>query len=231
MKTMSWSGIGAVSIAGIFMVALVGEVNARSVRGGASSGGFSRASPAAGGGFSSARAQPSTRQQPTATRQQPAATGQRQDKAATSRGTAQDGRQESQGQRQDAANQNQSQRQDAASQNQSARQSTATQMQNTRVTTVNNYHGDCHNCDNWDNNDAAAGFVVGAIVGGAVVAASQPQSTTVVTTAPAPVAPPCNVAPIPVSGVPYYKCGGTWYTAGYASSGVVYVPVAPPPGY
>ena len=35
--------------------------------------------------------------------------------------------------------------------------------------------------------------------------------------ASAPVAPPCDVAPIPVSGVPYYKCGATWYTAGYAS--------------
>jgi hypothetical protein len=34
-----------------------------------------------------------------------------------------------------------------------------------------------------------------------------------------------------VSGVPYYKCGATWYTAGYASSGVVYMPVPPPSGY
>ena len=64
--------------------------------------------------------------------------------------------------------------------------------------------------------------------------ASQPPPTTVVTRpapAPAAVAPPCNVAPVPVSGVPYYKCGATWYTAGYASSGVVYMPVPPPPGY
>jgi hypothetical protein len=66
-----------------------------------------------------------------------------------------------------------------------------------------------------------------------VVAASQPQTTTVVVAAPAPapVAPPCNVAPVPVSGAPYYKCGATWYTAGYASTGVVYMPVPPPPGY
>ena len=77
--------------------------------------------------------------------------------------------------------------------------------------------------------------MAGAIVGGTMVAAaSQPTTTTVVAAAPraaAPVAPPCNVAPIPVSGVPYYKCGATWYTAGYASSGVVYMPVPPPPGY
>src|SRR5262245_3938247 len=33
------------------------------------------------------------------------------------------------------------------------------------------------------------------------------------------------------SGVPYYKCGATWYAAGYANSGVVYVPVPPPQGY
>jgi hypothetical protein len=68
-----------------------------------------------------------------------------------------------------------------------------------------------------------------------VAAASQPATTTIVTTAPAPapapVAPPCNVAPVPVSGVPYYMCGATWYTAGYGSAGVVYMPVPPPPGY
>jgi hypothetical protein len=127
-------------------------------------------------------------------------------------------------------------------------------MQSTRSSTVtnvqNNYSGGCHNCSsNWDSGDAAAGFVAGAIVAGTVVAAaSTPPPTTVVATAPAPpttvvvtapapapppapVAPPCNVAPIPVSGVPYYKCGATWYTAGYASSGVVYMPIPPPPGY
>jgi hypothetical protein len=73
------------------------------------------------------------------------------------------------------------------------------------------------------------------MVAGTMTAASQPHTTTVVTTAPAPapapVAPPCNVAPVPVSGVPYYKCGATWYTAGYASTGVVYMPVPPPAGY
>ena len=117
-------------------------------------------------------------------------------------------------------------------------------MQSTHSSTVtnvqNNYSGGCSNCSDWDSGDAAAGFVVGALVGGAVVAAaSQPTTTTVVAAAPAPappppaaaVAPPCNVAPIPVSGVPYYQCGTTWYTAGYASSGVVYMPVPPPPGY
>jgi hypothetical protein len=112
-------------------------------------------------------------------------------------------------------------------------------MQNTRASTVtnvqNNYQGGCNNCsNNWDSGDAAAGFVAGAIVAGTVAAAaSTPPPTTVVTTAPAPapVAPPCNVAPIPVSGVPYYQCGTTWYTAGYAASGVVYMPVPPPPGY
>jgi hypothetical protein len=129
-------------------------------------------------------------------------------------------------------------------------------MQSTRSSTVtnvqNNYSGgsgSCNNCGgNWDNGDAAAGFVAGALVVGTVAAvASAPPTTTVVAPAPAPtttvvvaapapappapVAPPCNVAPIPVSGVPYYKCGPTWYTAGYASSGVVYMPVPPPPGY
>jgi len=123
-------------------------------------------------------------------------------------------------------------------------------MQSTRSSTITNtqtnYYGSsggsCYDCGHWDSGDAAAGFVVGAVVGGAVVAAaSQPTTTTVVATAPAPaaatapppppapVAPPCNVAPIPVGGAPYYKCGETWYTAGYASVGVVYIPVPPPP--
>jgi hypothetical protein len=31
--------------------------------------------------------------------------------------------------------------------------------------------------------------------------------------------------------VTYYKCGTTWYAAGYGSSGVVYTPVPPPQGY
>ena len=65
-----------------------------------------------------------------------------------------------------------------------------------------------------------------------MVAATRPATeyyppTTYVTTEPAPapapayVPPPCNVAPIEVSGVPYYNCGKTWYTEGYASSGPV----------
>ena len=113
-------------------------------------------------------------------------------------------------------------------------------MQSTRSSTVTNVQsntyyggGGCYNCSDWDSGDAAAGFVVGAMVGAAAASASQPQTTTVVVAAPAPapVAPPCNVAPVPVSGAPYYKCGATWYTAGYASTGVVYMPVPPPPGY
>src|SRR5258708_6562862 len=75
----------------------------------------------------------------------------------------------------------------------------------------------------------------GAAVGGApattTVVAPAPAYAPAYAPAPAPVAPPCDVAPIPVSGVPYYKCGATWYTAGYASSGVVYMPVPPPSGY
>jgi hypothetical protein len=110
-------------------------------------------------------------------------------------------------------------------------------MQSTRSQTVQNVQANysaCYNCNNWDSGDVAAGFVAGAVVAGAAAAAaSQPATTTVVTTAPAPapVAPPCNVAPVPVGGVPYYKCGATWYTAGYGSTGVVYMPVPPPPGY
>lgn len=224
--------VGTAFVAGIIAVGFVAEVDAAD-RASRATGGFTRSSPAAGGGLSAG-----TVKRPTTGATQPAAAGQRQDQRQDAGAQRQDGRQESQGQRQDSTAQRQDSRQDTSSQNQSQRQSTAQQMQSTRSTNVtniqSNYHGGCYNCGDWDNHDAAAGFVVGAIVGGAVVAASQPATTTVVTTAPpppAPAAPPCNVAPIPVSGVPYYKCGATWYTAGYAANGVVYMPVPPPPGY
>jgi hypothetical protein len=131
----------------------------------------------------------------------------------------------------------QSSRESTATQMQSSSQSAQASRQSTASSTVSNtqtnYYGGsgCYNCAHWDSGDAAAGFVAGAIVGGAVVAASQPKTTTVVVAAPAPVAPPCNVYPVPVGGTPYYHCGATWYTAGYASTGVVYMPVPPPPGY
>jgi hypothetical protein len=115
---------------------------------------------------------------------------------------------------------------------QSSSQAAQASRQATVSNTQTNYYGggSCYNCSNWDSGDAAAGFVVGAVVGGAVAAASRP-ATAAAAPQPAQAAPPCNVAPVPVSGAPYYKCGATWYTAGYASTGVVYMPVAPPPGY
>jgi hypothetical protein len=134
--------------------------------------------------------------------------------------------------------QNQSQRQATASQNQADRQAAAQAAQSDRQAAASDMHEHYHDDDDWDN---GAAFVGGAIVGGAMVAATTPPtyypSTTYVTTeaAPAPtpayVRPPCNVAPIEVSGVPYYNCGKTWYTEGYASSGPVYMPVPPPPGH
>jgi hypothetical protein len=110
-------------------------------------------------------------------------------------------------------------------------------MQNTRATNVtnaqNNYSGGCHDCNSdWDGGSAAAGFVAGAmVVGAAAAVTTPPPATTTVVAAPAPVAPPCNVAPIAVQDVPYYKCGAAWYATGYGSGGVVYTQVPPPPGY
>jgi hypothetical protein len=126
----------------------------------------------------------------------------------------------------------QSSRESTATGMQSSSQSAQASRQTTVTNTQSNYYGagGCYNCA-WDSGQAAAGFAAGAIVGGAAVAATRPPTTTVVTTAPAPIAPPCNVAPVPVSGVPYYQCGAAWYAAGYGSTGVVYVPVQPPPGY
>jgi hypothetical protein len=37
--------------------------------------------------------------------------------------------------------------------------------------------------------------------------------------------------PVTVAGVPYYQCGGTWYSPAYQGSSVTYIVVAPPPGY
>jgi hypothetical protein len=71
-------------------------------------------------------------------------------------------------------------------------------------------------------------------VGAATAATTPPPAPTAVVVAapaPAPVGPPCNVAPVAVKDVSYYQCGATWYAAGYGSSGVVYMPVQPPPGY
>lgn len=131
------------------------------------------------------------------------------------------------GSRQGTSTANQGQRQDAAAGRQSGRQDAAGSRQSNRQDAANDYYGSggCHDC--WDGSGAlAAGVIAGAVVAGA--AASQP---TYVNQAPQQVAPPCNVAPIPVSGVPYYKCGATWFTAGYGSAGVVYMPVPPPAGY
>jgi hypothetical protein len=133
--------------------------------------------------------------------------------------------QANQSQRQSAASSNQSNRQDAASSNQSNRQNSVSNTQN-------NYYGSSGSCSNcWDGAAVAAGVAAGAIVAGAAASTAQPAPTTYVNQAPQQVAPPCNVAPIPVSGVPYYKCGATWFTAGYGSAGVVYMPVPPPAGY
>lgn len=132
-------------------------------------------------------------------------------------------------QRQSSRSANQASRQQSMSENQSARQSTALQAQNTRANTATNLQNnrdDCYNCGrNWDSGSAAAGFVAGAVVGGAVVAAATPNTAVVVSS------PPCNVAAVSVNGVAHYYCGSTWYAAGYANDGVVYVPTAAPPGY
>ena len=108
-------------------------------------------------------------------------------------------------------------------------------MQNTRSTTVSNVQDNCNNCsNNWDSGNAAGAFVAGAIVAGTAAAAgaamSAPPPTAAGAPPPATVPPPCNVAPVAVNGVPYYQCGATWYTAGYGSAGVVYMPVPPPAG-
>ncbi len=42
---------------------------------------------------------------------------------------------------------------------------------------------------------------------------------------------PCDAAPVTVASTPYYKCGARWYAPALADTGIVYAPVAPPPGY
>ncbi len=64
----------------------------------------------------------------------------------------------------------------------------------------------------------------------AVVGAAAAPNTVVYQTAPVAVLP-CAATPVDVDGVTYFACGSDWYTQAYASSGAIYVQVAPPPGY
>ncbi|HYI86495.1 MAG TPA: hypothetical protein VEX61_05310 [Burkholderiales bacterium] len=77
--------------------------------------------------------------------------------------------------------------------------------------------GDCRS-DCWDNGQAAARIAAAAAVSQAAAAAN------------AQAVMPCNVAPVTVSGAPYYRCADSWYTPGYAGDGVVYMPVPAPAG-
>lgn len=215
MTNSLWSDAAAVLIAGYVLVGVANEVGA--ARDGERS--FSRGGAASGGGLSQGG-------------------GQRQAQASTSRSGTQQARQAPAAGAREDRQQHQSERQSSRQQQQSemqgSRQQHQSQVQSNRQQAAEDYgpRGYYHGNSSWDSGDAAAGFVVGAVVGAAATSAGG-APTTVVTQAPAPAAvgPPCNVAPIPVSGVPYYKCGATWYTAGYDSTGVVYMPVPPPAGY
>ena len=57
-----------------------------------------------------------------------------------------------------------------------------------------------------------------------VTASQQPENLTGVA------ALPCRASAVDVGGTLYYKCPDAWYARGYGATGVVYVPVQPPPG-
>lgn len=78
----------------------------------------------------------------------------------------------------------------------------------------------------WDAwHDAGTAFAVGAgIAAGAAVIGSFINAASYS-------ALPCTTTTVYVDGVTYYRCGPNWYTRGYRGGEVVYVVVAPPPGY
>jgi len=201
MKPRTWRGIWTILAAGVFVLALVPDADAQRGRGGARAGG-------GGGGFS--------RGGPASGGGFAAGGGQRG-------GGAQAGQRADRG----TSTANQGQRQDARGERQSSRQDAAGQRQSNRQDSYSSNNDDCDNC--WDGAAVAAGVVAGAVAVGAATA-SQPAPTTYTNQAQQQVPPPCNVAPVAVDGVPYYKCGATWYTAGYGNAGVVYMPVPPPRG-
>ena len=42
---------------------------------------------------------------------------------------------------------------------------------------------------------------------------------------------PCAMTPVTAADATYYQCGPNWYQKSYANGELVYVVVAPPPGY
>jgi hypothetical protein len=206
MKLLSWRSVSTALAAGVFVLALIPDADAQ--RGGGRGGGARGGGGGGGGGFS---------------RGGPASGG-----GFSAGGGRQQAQKADVGSRQGTSTANQGQRQDARGERQGSRQDAAGDRQSNRQDSYSSSGDSCNNC--WDGAAVAAGVAAGAIVAGAAASAAQPAPTTYVNQAPQQVAPPCNVAPIAVSGVPYYKCGATWYTAGYGSAGVVYMPVPPPPG-
>jgi len=80
---------------------------------------------------------------------------------------------------------------------------------------------------NWGYNRAGTASSGGFAYGDA----QRTPATTVVEAGPAETGVPCNAVPVTVSGTPYYKCRGNWYTPALTSTGIGYAKVAPPPGY
>jgi hypothetical protein len=205
MSTMTWRGAATGLVAGLLIVGFAEEADAQ--RGGRGAGAGAARAGAAGLNHGGAAAGGGFSHGGVPARGSGGMAerggGAQQLPAGSSRADMQQGRQDSQAQRQQAVHDNQAQRQ----------------------TAIDNSNGGCinNNCSNWDGR-VAAGVVAGAVVAGAVASANAAATAPVL-------APPCNVAATPVSGVPYYRCGATWYTAGYAGDGVVYMPVPAPAGY
>ncbi len=102
------------------------------------------------------------------------------------------------------------------------------------------YHGGyyVHDNDNWDDGEVAATAIGAAAIGavggyaaGASSSGTTNTSQTVVYTAPPPsgiASLPCNPTTTVVGGATYFRCGGTWYTQAYGSSGVIFIAVPAP---
>lgn len=225
-------------------------------------GGFSKQGTASAGSFSGGGAKEQA--SGAAGKMQGSASGTHQTPSGANAATAQGSQSANQAARQSSAtsmqgtsSSNQASRQDAVSSttstNQQARQATSTSNQQARQSTanntVNNVSGSYYypaqqpvyvntNNSSWDNADAAAGLVVGAVIGAAAASSKTTQPAPAPTPAPTPTyvaPPPAGAASLPcapavsvINGVTYYACGQSYYIQAYSPSGPTYMPVQAP---
>jgi hypothetical protein len=198
MKRSLWLGNCAMGVVALLGPA-VGAAGAR---------GFSRESPATGGGLSS----------------RGGSAHERQGSAQMSRPQTPSSMQTS---HQQYASSAQANREQTATGMQSSRERTATEM----PSSAQQYHGSYYHAASsypaWDAGAGLAAATTGAAIGAAAASSrSAPPAQVYVASLP------CGEPDvIPVGSTTYFRCGSSWYAQGYGPNGPTFVVIAPPPGY